>query len=190
MTQAAIRTLPVALLCLGLAACVSAEDRSGNEAKVLAAREESGMRPEKKLMGLDEAKAAFVGTTRNVKAYQFGTQISYLAPDGAAYLWFPGNPVVLRGRWSFRETGGFRPYAGKPVSETSLCFEYGPQTANAWSRQRGGIECALAGTRARMTLESASGDVFGLSDRTSVPFVLTRAPTSFDEIRKRISTPK
>lgn len=137
-------------------------------------------------MSVDEAKAAFVGMTRNVKAFQFGSQITYIAPNGSVYLWFPGNPVVLEGKWSFKETGGFRPYAGKPVSETSLCFDYGPRTVNAWSRQRGGVECISSDTLAFATFESESGDIFGLAGRTQVPFVLPREKVSLADLRKRV----
>ncbi|WP_155911927.1 hypothetical protein [Methylobacterium sp. 77] len=137
-------------------------------------------------MSLDDAKVAFVGKTRNVKAYQFGSQVSYMAPDGSVYLWFPGNPVVLQGKWSFKESGGFRPYAGKPVSETSLCFDYGPNTVNAWSRRRSGTECIPSDTAVLTTVESESGDVFGLAGRTEVPFVLPREKTTLADLRKRV----
>lgn len=180
-----VRSAALALACLGLAGCVSAEERSANEAKVLAARDDAGLRPIRKRMSLDEAKAVFVGKTRNVTAANYGSQISYMAPDGAAYLWFPGNSMVVRGRWALRETGGASP-TRLPESQASLCFDYGPNTVNAWSRQRGGESCVPAEILARLTFEGTEGDVFGLSRSTEVPFVLPPARTTFADLRKRV----
>ena len=173
------------LVCLSLAGCVSSDERSANEAKVVAARADAGLRPARKRMSFDEAKATFVDQTKNVTAANYGSQISYMAPDGAAFLWFPGNPVVVRGRWALRETGGATS-TSLPESQASLCFDYGRNTVNAWSRQRGGEECVPAEIRARLTLEGSQGDIFGLSRRTEVPFVLPTSPTTFADIRKRI----
>ena len=119
-TGAARRVLSILAVC-ALAACQSTEDRTANEEKAAAARKEAGLRePFVKPTSRAEAEAFFVGKTRLVSAFNRGVQISYMAPDGSAYLWFPGNPVVLRGQWSIKETGGYRPYAGRPVSETSV----------------------------------------------------------------------
>ncbi|SFL31653.1 hypothetical protein [Methylorubrum salsuginis] len=179
------RGLAVILLSL-LSACMSAEDRATNEAKVAEARQAAGMRePLVKPLSRAEAETSFVGKTRLVNAADRGVQVSYMAADGSVYLWFPGNPVVLRGTWTFEETGAYRPYAGRPVSETSVCFTYGPGSVNAFDGKRGGTRCVPGAALATMSLERADGDVFGLSRKTEVPFVLPPERTTLTDLRKR-----
>ncbi|HEX2553265.1 MAG TPA: hypothetical protein VHL98_06170 [Microvirga sp.] len=131
-------------------------------------------------MSLEEAKSIFVGKTRVISASNFGSQVAYMAPDGMVYLWFPGNQFVLPGKWTF-EPGSF-------LFETwvNLCFQYGPGTVNAWSRRNTGKECSPADTRARLIQDSAEGDVFGLSRKSEVPFVLPRERTNIREIKARL----
>jgi hypothetical protein len=180
------RGLFLVSIVVALAACVTAEDRAENETKVAAAREESGVRVRRERMSKAEAEAFFVGKTRVSSAFDRGSQVSYMAPDGSIYLWFPGNSVVLRGQWTLEETGAYRVYAGRPVSETSVCFRYGPDTVNAWSGERGRKSCIPADTLARMAFDRAEGDVFGLSQRTQAPFVLPPERATIADLRKRI----
>ena len=177
----------LAVVALGLlSGCMSAEEREANEAKVAEARQAAGMRePLVKPMSRAEAEASFVGKTRLVTAANRGVQVSYMAADGSIYLWFPGNPVVMRGAWTFEETGAYRPYAGRPVSEISVCFTYGPGTVNAFDGQRGGTRCVPGAALATMSVERADGDLFGLSRRTEVPFVLPPERTTLTDLRKR-----
>src|SRR5687768_7998339 len=119
------RWLPIpAILALSaiLGGCVSG---GGDEAAVAAAREEAGLRARPVPMTRAEVEAYFVGATRVTSAFDRGSQVTYLAPDGTSHLWFPGNPVVVRGRWSIEATGDYRPYAGRPVESHALCFQYG-----------------------------------------------------------------
>lgn len=170
------------VLALGLAGCVSAE----NEARSREAREAAGLRPERVRMSEDEVRAFFVGATRVTSAARSGSQITYMAPGGSAYLWFPGNAVILRGRWSIEQTGGYRPYAGKPVSEYSVCFVYGAATINVFDGRRGGKSCVPAEIGRGLVQDRAPGDIFGLEGRTAAPFVLPPERTSIAAVRSRI----
>lgn len=178
----ALALVPVSL---ALAAC-STGDSQAQLAAVAAAREAAGLRPEVVRMSRAEASSFFAGKTRVSSAFDRGSQVSYMAPDGTIYLWFPGNPVVLRGQWTLEESGGYRPYAGRPVSETNVCFFYGPNSPNAWTGQRGKPECLPAETLARWSQDRADGDVFGLSEKREVPFVLPPERTTIVELRKRM----
>ena len=98
------------VLALGLAGCVSAE----NEARSREAREAAGLGPERVRMSEDEVRAFFVGATRVTSAARSGSQITYMAPDGSAYLWFPGNAVILRGRCRSSRRAAIGPMPGNP----------------------------------------------------------------------------
>ena len=171
------------LLTLGIAGCVSAEQ----QANVAAARAESGVR-ERGLggMSLSQARTFFAGTTRVVTANNLGSQVSYMAPDGSIYLWFPGNREVLRGRWSLEAAGRYVPVLGRPVEDTRICFEYGANTVNAWSRERGGKQCIPATMGMRMTQDQAAGDVFKLAQRTAVPFILPPSRTTIAAMQAQL----
>jgi hypothetical protein len=131
-------------------------------------------------MSVEKAKATFVGRTRVISASSYGSQVAYMAPDGMVYLWFPGNRVILPGRWTF-ERGSFL-----FENWVNLCFQYGPGTVNAWTRRDTGKECSPAEARARLIQDSAEGDVFGLSRKSEVPFVLPSKPTNIREIKERL----
>lgn len=178
------RAAVVALLLSHLGACVSAE----NEAKVREARLAAGVREGPTYMSAEAARAFFVDRTRVTSAGHLGSQISYMAPDGTAYLWFPGNAVILRGRWTMRNTGGYAAYAGRPVARMSVCFDYGPGSVNAFDGGAG-ERCIPADPLARLTRERADGDVFGLQQRREAPFVLPPKATTIAEVRARLGRP-
>ena len=98
-----------------------------------------------------------------------GNQIEYYAPDGFAYLWYPGNWRSVRSLWKLEATGRKR--------RTTICFKYARNTYNPMTKQHGGKwECRpfswfLKGTHKK----SPVGDVFGLSTGT-IPFRLDRHP--------------
>src|SRR4029453_11353963 len=50
-------------------------------------------------MTVGEANAKFVDHTRISFSPGHGTQVSYMRADGTVFLWYPGNRVVVRGRW-------------------------------------------------------------------------------------------
>jgi len=91
-----------------------------------------------------------------------GNQIEYYDPSGRAFLWYPGNRVIVPGEWR--------------VDGQDICFRYGMNTYNAVTGERGG-------TWSRSPLrqwtsdvvDSATGDAFGLATG-EIPFHLRRHP--------------
>jgi hypothetical protein len=103
-----------------------------------------------------------------------GTQIEYLAQNGKAYLWYPGNSVILPGRW---KTEGAK-----------VCFAYGENTYNpATGASGGGWECMSAQLYWWAIFERMPGDVLGLTGRQQAPFRLDRGHTTLEKILARVS---
>ena len=139
--------------------------------------------------------AFFADRTRVTWGPSHGTQVAYTSRDGRSYLWYPGNPTVLAGRWEVRERAmNLQDENGtiRTVQNPSVCFAYGANTYNpATGHSGGGWECALFGFFARSVGEARSGDTFGLSKRTPVPFVLPRQERlTFQEIVRRGRGPR
>lgn len=106
---------------------------------------------------------------------QHGTQIEFLAKDGRAYLWYPGNKRIVVGRWLVR-THPRVPTIGE------ICFRYGPNTYNPVTKQRGGrLNCTPSGSFIIQENEYTRGDPLGLSSGR-IPFVMDK--------KKRYSLPK
>ncbi|WP_316356105.1 hypothetical protein [Devosia sp.] len=105
---------------------------------------------------------------------QHGTQVEYLSQRGRTFLWYPGNDVVLDGRW--KRDGD------------DLCFQYGENTYNpATGQQGGGWECMPFALYAQAIGERAPGDVFGLAERNRVPFRLDRRRTTLEKLLGRVT---
>lgn len=121
-----------------------------------------------------------------------GTQIEYASADGRAYLWYPGNPTILAGHWKLEERSEpvETPAGLRPKAVARVCYRYGGNTYNpATGHQGGGWECTSGGSLAREDRETRAGDVFGLSRRRPVPFVLAKPDRlSFEEISERLKT--
>lgn len=101
-----------------------------------------------------------------------GTQVEYLGSNGMSYLWYPGNRVVLPAPWKYQKN--------------QICYRYGKQTYNPVTREPGGKwECQPISTSKQSTVETAKGDVFGLSKRRAVPFVLLKARTTLSTLAGR-----
>ncbi|WP_425616383.1 hypothetical protein NA78x_000029 [Anatilimnocola sp. NA78] len=99
-----------------------------------------------------------------------GNQIEYLDPGGRCYLWYPGNPVILVGKWR--------------VSESSIYFQYGLNTYNPVMNVRGGSwEEQSIDHWSSGIVDRVPGDVFGI--KRSFPFVLKSNPplNSLSELR-------
>lgn len=98
-----------------------------------------------------------------------GTQIEYVSPEGGAFLWYPGNSIILPGRWK--------------LEDGRMCFSYGPNTYNPVTGTRGGAwECASVERYFQPITERAKGDVLRLEGRDAVPFELPREQTSLSDI--------
>lgn len=92
---------------------------------------------------------------------QHGNQIEYYAPDGHAFLWYPGNGIALRGVWR--------------ISEGRLCGLYGENTYNPVTMEQGGWECTDLVDQERYIFDSMAGDIFDLATER-VPFRLPAHP--------------
>jgi hypothetical protein len=114
-----------------------------------------------------------VGTTALSYDRGHGTQVEFLRRGGAAYLWYPGNKVVLRGHW---RSEGVAP-------AQRMCFKYGPNTYNPVTHVYGDVwECEPIRVYVSTLMEQQLGDVFGLSRRRAVPFVLPPRRTTIEQL--------
>lgn len=119
-----------------------------------------------------------------------GTQVEYASKDGRVFLWYPGNKVILAGKWEpkqifveYYEQGNLI----KRFEFSQICFQYGDNTYNpATGHAGGGFECqSFAPFRERMD-EGRRGDVFRLRGRIAVPFALTKERTSLEALRAKM----
>src|ERR1051325_4937627 len=69
----------------------------------------------------EQARAFFIDKTRVTFMPEHGTQVTYMGRDGAVFLWYPGNRVLVPGRWTI-EACPNQPGAAR------LCFQYGANT--------------------------------------------------------------
>ena len=107
-----------------------------------------------------------------------GTQIEYLQSGGASFLWYPGNAVVLPGRWKMEGATSRHP--------AQLCFRYGPNTYNPVTHVYGDVwECETTAVYYAVLAEQATGDVFGLAKLTRVPFVLRSGRTTLEQLENQ-----
>lgn len=117
-----------------------------------------------------------------------GAQIEYTSADGVAYLWYPGNKIILRGQWYIRDddvgfTNGdqrFEATAGR------ICYYYGPGTYNPATNRGDKPECQNAGIHEARVVDSRPGDVLGLSKASVAPFVLGGDSTTIDALLTEI----
>ncbi|HQZ13360.1 MAG TPA: hypothetical protein PK286_10805 [Devosia sp.] len=98
-----------------------------------------------------------------------GTQIEYFDAKGNNFLWYPGNRAVVAGRWK--------------VEGKNICFNYGGNTYNPVTKQRGGNwECMPLALSDNGVVERAKGDIFKLSSGR-VPFALKPERTTFAALK-------
>lgn len=107
-----------------------------------------------------------------------GTQVEYYSKRGKSYLFYPGNKVVVQGKWFVVQSSNIMPIG--------LCFDYGPNTYNPVTKQGGGLSCddwrrVYSGIKERVR-----GDVLGLSKSQSVPFVLSKRKTTIDALKGKL----
>lgn len=89
----------------------------------------------------------------------YGVQIEYLAPDGRAFLWYPGVAAVVPGRWR-----------GAPDGD--LCFSYNPQAGDGLPDAARDWRCDAWEAQWSDILSKEAGDVFDLAEGGVVPFML------------------
>lgn len=122
------------------------------------------------------AAAAFTAGYTNLSFTPgHGTQIYYVG-NGVEYLWYPGNQRVVKGNWR------------KSTAKNSLCFNYGPNSHNPVTGHRGdGWQCGYLTLVEAGILEQVKGDIFGLSQRSRVPFRLAPSRTSLKKIARKLN---
>lgn len=103
-----------------------------------------------------------------------GSQVTYLAADGRAYLWHPGEKKILPGRWVLR--------AERDSHE--VCVGYAPDsTGRAAVRAAGDLNCILLGDLALSVTETGKGDLFDLASGQA-PYILGRDRTTLEKLSK------
>jgi hypothetical protein len=123
--------------------------------------------------------AAATAQTADGRTFRFwspghGAQVEYIGPGGRAFLWYPGNRVVVP---SLRRVAMIR---GVP----SVCHLWPPRTYNPVTRERGpGWACTPQQAWAANVVEVAPGDIFGLSRSPTTPFSLPRQPLPFAQLK-------
>ncbi len=113
-----------------------------------------------------EFRAQTVGKTSLSFSAQHGTQVVYVAPNGASYLWYPGNQRIVQGNWRIAA-----PQA--PAEYSSICFDYGRVSFDINTASSTRERCTSAGTYLRLEKEARNGDIFGLST-SGIPFVMEK----------------
>lgn len=139
---------------------------------------------------VQEIRSALSDTTQVSFSGAHGTQAEYAGRDGRTYLWYPGNRLVLTGRWKAEPL--FIEYAedGKLIKRfenSKICFSYGADTYNpATGHAGGGWECQTFHDYGKRIGELRRGDLLHLRGRADVPFILTKDKQSLDELRARL----
>lgn len=118
----------------------------------------------------------FAGKTVMTYSRQHGTQVEYVAPDGRAFLWYPGNLTIVPSLWKIEDRG--------IIFENRICGKYPSTSYNpATARHGGSWECRPVSRQPVM--DFAEGDVFNLSRRRLVPFRLPPQSTSIERLQKQ-----
>lgn len=129
------------------------------------------------VIGYDETKGLFAGVTFVHYNRGHGTQVEYMAKNGKAHLFYPGNKIVLHGRWKLERTD-------KP-KVFNLCFSY-PNSYNPLTGHTVGWECQPAGFALTDVVDSVDGDVLGLAKRDAVPFVLSKRKARLADLLRKV----
>ncbi|MCB9992467.1 MAG: hypothetical protein H6873_02295 [Hyphomicrobiaceae bacterium] len=108
----------------------------------------------------------------------FGTQVEYLSSRNKAYLWFPGNSVIVPGEWMILVS------TSNPSAPPLMCFKYPTNSYNPATGERGGNwECRPLPEYLGTLKEQVSGDLFHLARSQHVPFVLSKEPATLQQLK-------
>ena len=100
-----------------------------------------------------------------------GFQVNYIASDGRAWLWYPGNGKGVPEEWSRNRVNGVQ----------ALCFRHPGNSYNPATGRRGGVgECQSLELSQKAIVARLNGDPFNLASG-NVPYRLSRceAPDAF-----------
>jgi|CXWL01.1.fsa_nt_gi hypothetical protein len=88
-------------------------------------------------------------------------EIEYYATDGNSYLWFPGNSVIVTGKWYTQ-------------NNKTICFVYPVNSYNPYTKTSGSIpECKTIADWNANSIDKLDGDIFNLS-KSKLPWVLEK----------------
>ena len=135
--------------------------------------------------------SSIAGKTYRSYSPQHGTQVEYLSPAGKAYLWYPGNRVVLAGDWRvepdphaprFLEIPPGSGHVEEAPPRFQRCYRYGANTYNPVTGSSGATwECQ--GVFSAGLGEPMAGDVFGLATRSAPPFVMDKRAYRYGDLK-------
>jgi hypothetical protein len=139
-----------------------------------------------------EFRKMLIGRTWLSHSLQHGTQVTYISPGGKAFLWYPGNTVILESRWTMgerRDSFVYRHPHGAGQSfhmqmTAMICFQYSGTSANPVTGNRTGRECFTPRSWQQTLVESKPGDTLGLARMKSPPFPLSKAKVSIEDLLK------
>jgi len=120
--------------------------------------------------------AAYAGVTHVRTLYSLW--VDFAAPDGTIYLWVAGAETVAKGEWRANA-------ATSPEGEICTRFAAGslPETMKG---QEDRWSCMTPMLLSFARNEERKGDVFGLSKKSSVPFLLSGGRGDFEKITSRM----
>lgn len=120
------------------------------------------------------------GRTAKFDEPQHGTQIEYFAPDGKAYLWYPGNLVAVPSDWKVEAKAG----------KTVICFRYPNRSYNPVTQQFGGRwECRSSSQFGRSMTALIEGDEFNLRSGKIPKQIPRRAQLSTSQVERMVGRP-
>ncbi|KQP23787.1 hypothetical protein ASF27_13470 [Methylobacterium sp. Leaf102] len=139
---------------------------------------------------IQDVRAAMSDSTLLTHNTEHGTQVEFATKDGKVYLWYPGNDVILEGRWKpepfateFMEKGRLV----RRLEQSRICFSYPAASFNPATRKSGGgWECTSFEAYRPGVKEWKDGDILSLRGRKDAPFVLPAERTTLDSLRSRI----
>lgn len=144
------------------------------------------------IMSVDELRALVAGKTWMSYEPRHGTQVTYIAADGRAFLWYPGNRIILPSRWTIVQRRQHfmydHPELGRMQSMEStavICFQYAGTSANPVTGNTTGLECANSAVWQKYHHDSRQGDVLGLSTMVTPPFPLSKDKTTLASLLQR-----
>ncbi len=115
------------------------------------------------------------GTTVLFYNQAHGVQVEYYSKNGRSYLWYPGNPRSLQGKWK------------KKMDGKLICFSYPSYSYNPVTKERGGDwKCRLTRDFERNVTQACGGDVFRLASG-KIPFVLKKSRSQLNDLKKTCS---
>lgn len=109
-----------------------------------------------------------------------GMQVEYYRPDGAAFLWAPGNTVVVPGRWKVEGSVPGETFSG------DICFMYARTNEELLAGRASGFwECHELRSQKLVITGRVAGDPLNLSKSLAVPFVSSKWQTSLESLIKK-----